>query len=134
MKKDDYIKLVTELHKIAGDPKDAPDDAVNNFALNGHTVALAFDESIPDVVFVLADCGGTSLDNDRALLEANTQLPSAQDGYGCYGRWNATDSIVYRAQLPFAPTTKPEDIAKEMAQIAARAVAGLPTNTATAAK
>lgn len=134
MKKEDYIKLVTELHTIAGDPKDAPNDTVNNFAVNGRTVALAFEESIPDVLFVLADCGGTSLDNDRALLEANTQLPSADDGYGCYGRWSGNDAIVYRAQLPFVPASKAQDIAKEMAQIAARAFAGLPAETNTATK
>ena len=127
MKKQDYIKLFGDLHKLVGITGVTPGDSLNSFILNGHSVGLAFDEvQAPDTVFIMVDVGGGALDIDRALLEANAALPGAEDGFGCYARWPETDTVVYRAQWPFGPASKADELARAVAEVTSRAVAGLP--------
>jgi len=132
MKKVDYVNLVTELHKFTGaDPKTKVDDRVNSFVLGGHSIALVFDESIPDVVFIMVDCGGSALvDHDRTLLAQNAELAGHEAGYGCWARWPGTDSIVYRAIWipPATAKTEPElahALSGAITTVASQAIAGL---------
>lgn len=126
MKKADYLKLINDLNHAVG-IEDGANDSYNPYVLDGYTVGLAFDEThAPDVVFILIDVGGSALNNDRELLEANAALPTIDDGYGCYARWPETDTVVYRAQWPFGTASKAEDLLKAITHVASRAVAGLP--------
>lgn len=126
MKKSDYVKLITDLNKLIGITATA-NDSYNAYALADHSVGLAFDETqAPEVVFILVDVGGGALNNDRELLEANAALPTGEDGYGCYARWPETDTVVYRAQWAFGPTSKADDLLKAISHVATRAVAGMP--------
>lgn len=127
MKKQEYVTLVSALYKNLGIAGAAPSDGLNSFEIGTHGVALMFDETeAPDTVFILVDVGAKALNIDRALLEFNAAIPSTADGHGCYARWPETGNVVYRAHWPFTAASKPEDLAKTMAQVASLAVSGLP--------
>lgn len=127
MKKQEYVTLVSSLYKNLGIAGATPSDSLNSFEIGTHGVALVFDEvESPDTIFILVNVGASALDIDRALLEFNAALPSTADGHGCYARWPDTGDVVYRAQWPFTTTSKAEDLASSMAQVASLAVGGLP--------
>lgn len=127
MKKQEYVALVSNLYKNLGIAGATPSDSLNSFELGTHGVALLFDETeAPDTIFILVNVGARALDIDRALLEFNAAMPSTADGHGCYARWPETGDVVYRAQWPFTPTSRAEDLASSMAQVASLAVSGLP--------
>ncbi|MEJ7686623.1 MAG: hypothetical protein WKG52_06280 [Variovorax sp.] len=127
MKRDDYLKILTQLHAAIGVHEAVTDQPTHQFAIGGRTVALAYDDvHAPETLFLFVDLGKVAgAATSAEALKFNAAVGSEADGFGYFAQWPATTSMVYRAQLHLTQATKGADLAAAIARIASVAVESL---------